>query len=251
MNRVALLRIAYPLLGLLILLAVWHFYIILFHVPEVVMPTPLQVADALMQNWQALVSESGATLLECLYGFALAVAAGILIAVLISTFDVLNQIFYPILIATQSVPKVAIAPVILIWFGVGMESKVAIAFVVAFFPMVIDTATGLRSTSREMLDLARVLNCSPLQTFWKIQLPSALPFIFSGAKVAVTLAVVGAVIGEFVGSSSGLGNLLLAASAQVEVPLVWASLVFLSAIGMLLFAGVALAERLLMPWAPG
>ena len=113
----------------------------------------------------------------------------------------------------------------------------------------IDTATGLRATSPELLELARSLQCSRLQTFLKIQLPSALPFIFSGAKIAVTLAVIGAVIGEFVGSNEGLGNLLLAANSQLDAPLVWASLVVLSVLGMLLYGAVVLAEKLLMPWA--
>ena len=161
----------------------------------------------------------------------------------------LNLTLYPILVATQSVPKVAIAPIILVWFGLGIESKLAIAFLVAFFPIVVDTATGLQSTPAGLLELARSLRASPLQVFAKVQFPAALPFIFSGAKVAVTLAVIGAVIGEFVGSMSGLGNLLLTANSQLDSALAWAALVWLSILGILLFAAVALAERLLMPWA--
>jgi NitT/TauT family transport system permease protein len=157
--------------------------------------------------------------------------------------------FYPLLVASQSIPKIAIAPILLVWFGTGIQSKLAMAFVIAFFPVVVDTATGLRATSPELLELARSLQCSRLQTFLKIQLPSALPFIFSGAKIAVTLAVIGAVIGEFIGSNEGLGNLLLAANSQLDAPLVWASLVVLSLLGMVLYGAVVLAEKLLMPWA--
>jgi NitT/TauT family transport system permease protein len=209
----------------------------------------VSVFASIIRDWRILFIESWTTFLECIYGFALAFLIGILIAVTVTTSRTLNLIFYPILIATQSIPKVAIAPIVLVWFGTGMESKVAIAFIVAFFPIVVDTATGLRATPEDLLDLARSLRCTHLQIFWKIQVPSALPFIFSGAKVAVTLAVIGAVIGEFVGSDSGLGNLILAANAQVNSPLVWASLVYLSALGMLLYAAVVLAERMLMPWA--
>src|SRR5262249_41960534 len=219
-----------------------------FNVPMVVMPSPGSVLDSIVRHWSLLLVESWTTFLECVYGFALAVVIGILIAVAVTSSRTLNLTFYPILIATQSIPKVAIAPIVLVWFGTGMASKVAIAFVVAFFPMVVDTATGLRTTPDDLLDLARSLKCTRLQIFWKIQVPSALPFIFSGAKVAVTLAVIGAVIGEFVGSNSGLGNLVLVANAQVNSPLVWASLVFLSILGMLLYAAVVLAERILMPW---
>jgi len=162
----------------------------------------------------------------------------------------LNLMFYPLLIATQSLPKVALAPLILVWLGLGIESKLAIAWLVAFFPIVVDTATGLRSTSPELLELARSLQCSRLQTFFKIQLPSALPSIFSGAKIAVTLAVIGAVIGEFIGSNEGLGNLLLTANSQLNTPLAWAALVVLSVLGMILYGAVVLAEKILMPWAP-
>ena len=150
--------------------------------------------------------------------------------------------------ATQSVPKVAIAPIVLVWFGLGLQSKLAIAFLVAFFPIVVDTATGLQSTPAGLLELARSLRASSLQVFAKVQFPAALPFIFSGAKVAVTLALIGAVIGEFVGSVSGLGNLLLTANSQLDSALAWAALVWLSILGIVLFVAVALAERLLLPW---
>jgi NitT/TauT family transport system permease protein len=122
-------------------------------------------------------------------------------------------------------------------------------FVIAFFPIVVDTSTGLRSTSPELLELARSLQSSRLQTFFKVQLPSALPLIFSGAKIAVTLAVIGAVIGEYIGANEGLGTLLLAANSQMNTALAWAALVILSLLGMLLYAAVVLAERVFMPWA--
>jgi NitT/TauT family transport system permease protein len=130
-----------------------------------------------------------------------------------------------------------------------LESKLAIAFLVAFFPIVVDTATGLHATPSGLLELARSLRASRWQIFWKVQFPAALPFVFSGAKVAITLAVIGAVIGEFVGSVNGLGNLLLSANSQLNGPLAWAALVWLSILGVLLFGAVALLERLAMPWA--
>ena len=241
----------YPAIGLVLIVTAWHFYVVAFKVAPVVMPSPASVLQSIVKNWQLLLNESWVTFLECVYGFALAVVVGIVLAVLVSSSRILNLMFYPILIATQSIPKVAIAPILLVWFGTEIESKVAIAFIVAFFPMIVDTATGLRATPQDLLDLARSLKCTRWQIFWKIQLPSALPFIFSGAKVAVTLAVIGAVIGEFVGSNRGLGNLVLVANASVNSALVWASLVYLSLLGMLLYAAVALAERVLMPWADG
>ena len=193
--------------------------------------------------------EAWITALECIYGFALAMGIGIPIAVIMTYSRIANQMFYPLLVASQSIPKVAVAPILLVWFGTGIKSKLAMAFVIAFFPVVVDTATGLRSTSPELIELARSLQCTRLQTFFKIQLPSALPSIFSGAKIAVTLSVIGAVIGEFIGSNEGLGNLLLTANSQLNSPLVWASLTVLSVLGVILYGLVVVAEKLLMPWA--
>ena len=239
----------FPLAGTAIILLGWHYYVVLFHVPVVVLPTPLQVLQAMVQESKVLAEEAWITALECIYGFALALGIGIPIAVTMTYSRIANQMFYPLLVASQSIPKVAIAPILLVWFGTGIKSKLAMAFVIAFFPVVVDTATGLRSTSPELLELARSLQCTRFQTFFKIQLPSALPSIFSGAKIAVTLSVIGAVIGEFIGSNEGLGNLLLTANSQLNSPLVWAALTVLSLLGVILYGAVVLAERFFMPWA--
>ncbi len=249
MNGPNILRLIYPAIGIALIIAVWHFYIVEFDIPPVVLPLPGDVVIAMIEDWHDLFTEAWITFLECVFGFALAVAIGMPIAVMVTSSSTLNQMFYPLLIAVQSVPKVAIAPITMVWFGYGIESKLAIVFMVAFFPMVIDTATGLRSTPQDLIDLARALRCTRFQIFWKIQLPWAMPFVFSGAKVAVTLAVIGAVVGEFVGAEAGLGKLLLVANSQINPPLVWASLVFLSVLGMLMFAAVVVAERIFMPWA--
>jgi NitT/TauT family transport system permease protein len=242
-------RALYPLAGVAAILALWQGYTYVFKVNRIVLPSPTDILWASVSRYDLLLRETWPTLLESVYGFGLAVVIGIPLAVAVANSRTLNLTLYPILVATQSIPKVAIAPIILVWFGLGIESKLAIAFLVAFFPIVVDTATGLRSTPSGLLELARSLRASRYQVFAKVQFPAALPFIFSGAKVAVTLAVIGAVIGEFVGSVGGLGNLLLTANSQLDSPLAWAALVWLSALGVLLFAAVALAERLLMPWA--
>jgi NitT/TauT family transport system permease protein len=248
MNRRALERVIYPLTGVAVILALWQGYTWMFGISRIVLPSPADILLASIARYDLLLRETWPTFLESVYGFGLAVAIGIPLAVGVANSRVLNLTLYPILVATQSVPKVAIAPIILVWFGLGIESKLAIAFLVAFFPIVVDTATGLHATPPGLLELARALRASPLQVFAKVQFPAALPFIFSGAKVAVTLAVIGAVIGEFVGSVGGLGNLLLTANSQLDSALAWAALVWLSILGILLFAAVALAQRLLMPW---
>ena len=239
----------YPLIGVAAIILVWQAYTEVFAVNRIVLPSPLDILKASVMHWDMLLVQTWPTFLESVLGFLLAVVVGIPFAVCVASSRVLNLTLYPILIATQSIPKVAIAPIILVWFGLGIQSKLVIAFLVAFFPIVVDTAAGIQATPAGLVELARSLRASPLQIFLKIQFPAALPFIFAGAKVAVTLAVIGAVIGEFVGSVNGLGNLLLSANSQLDGPLAWAALVWLSALGILLFALVVIAERIAMPWS--
>lgn len=239
----------YPLAGVAAIIAVWQGYTQIFDVSRIVLPSPADILFSSIEHFDLLLEETWPTFLESVLGFALAIAIGIPLAVCVANSRILNLTLYPILIATQSIPKVAIAPIILVWFGLGMESKLAIAFLVAFFPIVVDTAAGLRSTPAGLIELARSLRATHFQIFRTVQFPAALPFIFAGAKVAVTLAVIGAVIGEFVGSVGGLGNLLLTANSQLDSPLAWAALVWLSVLGIVLFAAVALIERWVMPWS--
>jgi NitT/TauT family transport system permease protein len=248
MSENRLVRFMLPVLGLALLILVWHAGVVAFNVPPVILPRPGLVLDSTIVNWRLIVSEGWITLLESLYGFVLAFLLGVPLAVVIAGSRTLNLMFYPLLIATQSLPKVALAPLILVWLGTGMESKLAIAWLVAFFPIVVDTATGLRNTPAEFLDLATAVRASPFQTFWKIRFPAALPFVISGSKVAITLAVIGAVIGEFIGSNEGLGNLLLVANSQINIPLAFACLIGLAAIGIGLYGAVAAVELALKPW---
>ncbi|SDR43144.1 NitT/TauT family transport system permease protein [Rhizobiales bacterium GAS113] len=241
--------VVYPLISLGVIVIAWQAYVDLFKINAIVLPSPVGISASMARNWPLLLRESWPTFLESAYGFGLALAIGIPMAVAVPNSRLLNLTLYPIFVATQSIPKVAIAPIILVWFGLGLQSKLAIAFLVAFFPIVVDTATGLAATPTGLLELARSLRASRMQVFWKVQLPAALPHIFAGAKVAVTLAVVGAVIGEFVGSNAGLGNLLLSANSQLDSPLAWAALVWLSLLGIVLFLVVAAVEWLVMPWS--
>jgi NitT/TauT family transport system permease protein len=242
------IRFTLPVIGLVALLLAWHFYVVAFNVAPAVLPRPGAVGESIVKNWRLLMEEGRITLLESLYGFLLAFFLGVPLAVAISSSRTLNLMFYPLLIATQSLPKVALAPLILVWLGMGLESKLAIAWLVAFFPIVVDTATGLRNTPAEFLDLAASVRANGWQTFWKIRFPAALPFVLSGCKVAITLAVIGAVIGEFIGSNEGLGNLLLVANSQVNVPLAFAALFGLAVIGIGLYAAVVAVELALKPW---
>jgi NitT/TauT family transport system permease protein len=243
-------QIGYPLAGIVLILAAWALACWAGNLPTVVLPTPDKVFHAFINRFDLLMSEGWVTLKETLYGFILAVVIGIPMAVAIANSRPLNLMFYPLLIGLQSVPKVALAPILLVWLGTGIESKLAIVWLVAFFPIIVDTTAGLRSTPRELLELAHSLRAGPMQIFLKVQFPAALPFVITGAKVAITLAVIGAVIGEFVGSSEGLGYLLLSATSQLDTPLAFAALFALSFMGVFVYLLVELAERLAAPWLP-
>jgi NitT/TauT family transport system permease protein len=243
-------QIAYPVAGAAMILALWAIACAVFRIPEVVLPAPDRVFVAFVDSADMILREGWVTLLETVLGFALAMLVGLPLAVAIANSRPLNLMFYPLLVALQSVPKVALAPIILVWLGTGLGSKLAIVWLVAFFPIIIDTAAGLRSTPRELVQLARSLKASPWQMFYKVQFPAALPFVLTGAKVAITLAVIGAVIGEFMGSSSGLGYLLLSATSQLNTPLAFAALFALSILGLAVYAAVEIVEVLIARWLP-
>lgn len=250
MSRALVGRVAYPVAGIALVIALWSLACVIWKLPAAVLPTPWQVLQAIGKYRGALLSEGWVTFKATMYGFLLALALGIPIAVAVSISRRLNLMFYPLLVALQSVPKVGLAPILLVWLGTGIESKLAIAWLVAFFPIVVDTSAGLQSAPRELLELARSLKSSRWQVFSMVQFPAALPFVITGAKVAVTLAVIGAVIGEFVGSSDGLGFLLLSATSQINTALAFAALFALSVLGMFVYALVVLAERALGSWLP-
>jgi NitT/TauT family transport system permease protein len=249
MNR-HLSRLGYPLAGIALIVAAWILICWLGNLPTVVLPTPDKVVRAFIGRFDLLVSEGWITFKETIYGFLLALAVGLPIAVAIANSRPLNLMFYPLLVALQSVPKVALAPIVMIWLGTGIESKLAIVWLVAFFPIIVDTTAGLRSTPRELLELAHSLRATPWQIFLKVQFPAALPFVLTGAKVAMTLAVIGAVIGEFVSSSEGLGFLLLSATSQLDTPLAFAALFALSMLGVFSYLLVEGVEVLVADWLP-
>jgi NitT/TauT family transport system permease protein len=183
-----------------------------------------------------------------LLGYAMAVAIAVPLAVAITSSKRFDDFVMPTMLFFQVVPKVAVAPLFLVWFGVGTTPKVLVAFLISFFPIVIDAAVGLRSMSPEMTDLARSMGASRLQVFAQFRLPTSLPYLFSGLKVAATLAIAGAVVGEFVGADKGLGYLLLVTNSNMETSLMFATIVALTIIGLAFFYAVEFVEALLIPW---
>jgi NitT/TauT family transport system permease protein len=237
-----------PFILILILLLLWDLTIRLFGIPAYLIPPPGKVVEQLVQQWPLLLKESYATTQATVAGFILSILIGIPMAMVIAYSRTVESYVYPLLVFSQSIPKVAIAPLFVVWFGFGLIPKIIAAFLLGFFPVVVATVMGFKSVEPDMLDLARSMGASRLQTFFKISLPQALPAMFSGLKVSITLAVVGAVVGEFVGSNSGIGYVLQVANGNFDLPLMFAGLVLLSTIGVLLFMVVDLVERLMIPW---
>ena len=237
-----------PTAALVALVVLWELAVRLFNVPNFVLPAPSKIAVAAWEHRAHLPGHTWATLWETLAGFGLSMAVGIPLAVVITSSRFLRNTIYPLLVITQSVPKVAIAPVIVVFMGIGETPKILVAFLVAFFPIVVDTATGLNAVPPELLDLSRSLKASRFQEFVKIRFPTAVPFIFSGLKVAVALSVVGAVVGEFVQADKGLGYLIVVSTSFWKTSLAFAAMVILSLMGIALFALVALVERVAFPW---
>jgi NitT/TauT family transport system permease protein len=247
-RRVLESQLARPLILIVAIFVLWDLVIRIFKIPPYLIPAPWDVAKMLVAEWPRLWRESLVTGYATLGGFGLSILFGIPIAMLIAYSRLVESYLYPLLVFSQSVPKIAIAPLFVVWFGFGIFPKVVSAFLLGFFPVVVATVMGFKSMETEMIDLARSMRASRLQMFLKFSLPQALPNIFSGLKVSATLAVVGAVVGEFVGSNSGIGYVLQIANGNFDLPLMFAALFVLSMMGVILFAVVDLVEKMMIPW---
>jgi NitT/TauT family transport system permease protein len=241
-------QIVRPILLIVAIFVLWELVIRVFRIPPYLIPAPLAVAKMLVAEWPRLWQNGLFTAYATLGGFALSILIGIPIAMIIAYSRLVESYVYPLLVFSQSVPKIAIAPLFVVWFGFGIFPKVISAFLLGFFPVVVATVMGFKSIEPDMIDLARSMRASRWQMFIKFSLPQALPSIFSGLKVSATLAVVGAVVGEFVGSNSGIGYVLQIANGNFDLPLMFAALFVLSMMGVILFALVDLAEKLMIPW---
>jgi NitT/TauT family transport system permease protein len=219
-----------------------------FRIPEYLLPLPSAVGREVARETAYLLPHVATTSLEILAGFLLAVIVGVPMAMVLVYSPALERSVYPLLVGSQSIPKVAIAPLLIFWTGIGLLPKVLVAFMIAFFPIVIDTTVGLRSIEPEMLHLARSMGASETKIFLKMRLPTALPHIFAGLKVAVTLAVVGAIVGEFIQADRGLGYVLLQANAQINTPLSFAAILILALVGVVMFVAVSAIEKIMIPW---
>jgi len=239
-----------PVLFLVGILVIWQAASEIFAIPWFILPSPWQILLKIVESHERLLEHSWITLLEVFAGFGLALVGGVIIAALIVHSRFLEESLYPLLVILQVTPQVAIAPVLVIWFGSGFLPKVMVAFLVAFFPIVVNTASGFLRVSDELLELMRGLKVSRLKIFLLIRFPNALPLMFAGMRISITLAVIGAVVGEFVAASEGLGYLVFTGTANLDTPLTFAAIVVLAAIGIVLFWLVGKLRDYALPWAP-
>jgi NitT/TauT family transport system permease protein len=244
-------RVIVPLIGAAGFLVLWEAVCRLAHVRPILLPSPSLVLHELAGSPAWFAEQALYTAGTTLVGFLVAAVFGVLFAILIVESKLLDRLLFPLFVALNSVPKVALAPLFIIWFGTGAEPKVAIAFLIAVFAVVIDTALGLRSVPPDTIDLARTLRGSRLKVLLRIKMFCAMPHMFAGLKVAMSLALVGAIVGEFVSSQRGLGYVILSAQGMFDTPRVFAALAILAVMGVGLIEAVAVVERLALPWHHG
>ncbi|WP_371785022.1 ABC transporter permease [Streptosporangium subroseum] len=238
-----------PVLAGATVVAVWWLSTVVFGIKPFILPAPPDIVRSFRDMPGYLMSQAWATLVETVAGFALAMVIGLLSAILLTASRTVERAVLPLLVAANAVPKVAVAPLLVVWLGFGSVPKISMVVLISLFPIVVATMAGLTSTPVELTELARSLSASRSQTFVKLRIPWALPQIFVGLKVAVTLAVVGAVVGEFAGGDQGLGYVIVASGASADTSLAFAAMTLLSAMSVILFYLVVAVERLLLPWA--
>ncbi len=239
-------RVAQPAATALVVLFLWEALVRAYAIRPVLLPAPSAIYSAIVAQWQTLLQNAIPTAVESLGGFLLSVVLGGLLGVLLTFSKFARDSLYPNVVLFQLIPKVAVAPLFMLWLGIDWPSRVAIAFFIAFFPIVISTVAGLNAVDPTLLRLFRSLTASEWQIFFKVRVPISLPFVFNGMKISMTLAIIGVIVGEFVTSQQGLGYIILFAGSRLETALVLAAILVLCVVGLLLYGIVALAEHLIM-----
>ena len=244
-----------PLLLVVVVLA-WEYGVLWLDVPSYIPPPPSRVAFAMWQGLDAGIFDrggywlhAGVTVAEVLLGFFIGSGVGLVLGTVISQFRILEATLRVYLVAIQSLPKVALAPIIVMWFGFGLTSKVVIICLLTFFPLLITSMAGFKAVDAERLELMRALGARPWQIFWKVRFPSALPYIFAGLDMAAVLAVVGAVVGEFVGAQRGLGTLILSMNAQMDTAGTFSVFIILAIVGVVMYQAMRIIERRFLFWS--
>jgi NitT/TauT family transport system permease protein len=229
-------------------LLIWQISVNIFSVPDYTLPAPLHILEVFKKSHLLLFENSLVTLKEILVGFFFGISLGFILALVMFLSKFFYNTLYPLIIISQTIPKLALAPLFLIWFGYGFLPKVLITTLIVLFPVLVNTIKGMASVHPGLLDFMHSLQASKIQILLKVRIPSAIPYIFAGVKVSITLAVVGAVIGEFIGADKGLGFVIMSCSVNLNTGLMFSALISLSIIGLFLFGLICLLERLAVTW---
>jgi NitT/TauT family transport system permease protein len=238
-----------PWLVALAVLVVWEVVCRAFNIPQFVLPPPSAVAASIAKWWSPLMMNAGQTLMTTLAGFSIAVVVGLLIGVALGSSTLVYHGLYPLMIAFESVPKVAIVPILVLWFGIGTVPAVLTSFLIAFFPIAVNVSTGIATVEPELRDVLRALGAKPLDIVKKIGIPRAMPYFFASLKIAITFAFVGSIVSETVGANKGIGHLIMLASSRFDVPLVFAGLVITSVMGVSMYVLARVAQNRVTGWA--
>ncbi len=241
-------RLAWPLGVTTAALLAWEAAVAVLRIKAVVLPRPSAIATVVLERWPLLLEHLWPTLYQIVLGFALSVAGGLVMAVLLVYSEPIRKGVLPLIVTSQIVPKVAVAPLLVVWFGTGDLSRLLLAFLIAFFPIVINTVVGLTSVDDDYIKMARAFMGTRWQIFVKVRLPHALPLIFGGMKISITLAVIGIVVAEFVAAQRGIGYLIVMANGLLDTPLMMAAIAVLSAMGLALYGLIVALERSVVYW---
>ena len=244
-----IVTLAMPWMAMAVFLIVWELACIVFDLPEIILPRPTKVFVVFVQRIDILIAFCWDTLWTTVLGFAIAIAGGMVLGVLIGASPLVYAGLYPLLIAFNAIPKVALVPILMIWVGVGSLPAVITAFVISFFPIVVNVATGLATIEPEMRDVLRSLGATQTEILTKVGIPRAMPYLFASLKVAITLAFIGSVISETVGGNRGIGFLMLSAGARNDTATTFAGLFAIAIMGVLMYALCALVEKRMTRWA--
>ncbi len=236
------------ILLLVVIIAGWESAIHVFDIHPAILPAPSRIVTTIFADWSLLASNMVYTLWEVLLGFAIGFITGLVLAILIVYSPVLERALYPLVVASQTIPVFAIAPLLVIWFGFGIWPKVLISALIVFFPICVNEVEGLRSAEPEMINMLRSLSASRWRIFRLVEMPASIPYLLAGTQVGIAYSVIGAVIGEWVGSNRGIGYLMLAANAMIRTDRVFAAIVVLSVVALALFVIAGFMSRVLMPW---
>lgn len=237
-----------PALTTIALLAIWEIAVRVYKITPVILPAPSTIYGVFVDRHDLLLANLWPTFYQIVIGFGLSVLGGVLVAIAITHSKIFERSAYPMIVVAQIIPKVAVAPLLVLWFGMGDLSRLALAFLVAFFPMVVNTAVGLSSVDDDTVRLARSYMGSRTKIFTKIRLPTALPSIFAGMKISITLAVIGVIVAEFVASQQGIGYLIIWSNGLLDTPMMFAAIILLSVVGLLLYGLISTIERVVVYW---